>query len=197
MLKIKHFINYDDILAFLNSNPNWLSGFTNGEGSFTASLFLDKDAMWGIVPQCEFNITQSMLDLILLEAINGYFDNTGGVYGRQNNIGTVSFRKISVLKTKIIPFFIEYPLLGRKTKDFERWVELVEIIYTKKHIGETLEIRDTFIKFAYILKNLNSSRFNPKKEIRLNIIINWLKTLNTKPTIEEKLDLINKINIKD
>jgi hypothetical protein len=135
---------------------------------------------------CEFNITQSMLDLILLEAINGYFDNTGGVYGRQNNIGTVSFRVL-----KIIPFFIEYPLLGRKTKDFERWVELVEII--KKNIGETLEIRDTFIKFAYILKNLNSSRFNPKKEIRLN----WLKTLNTKPTIEEKLDLINKINIKD
>jgi len=75
---------------------------------------------------CEFNITQSMLDLILLEAINGYFDNTGGVYGRQNNIGTVSFRVL-----KIIPFFIEYPLLGRKTKDFERWVELVEIIKKK------------------------------------------------------------------
>ena len=36
-----------------------------------------------MVPQCEFNITQSMTDEILLEAINGYFKNVGGVYGRQ------------------------------------------------------------------------------------------------------------------
>ena len=76
MPTIKHYTNYEEILAparhsvarggpahfvrgeFLNSNPkgrrpqrglrpNWIAGFTNGEGSFTASLFLDKDAMWG------------------------------------------------------------------------------------------------------------------------------------------------------
>jgi len=160
-------------------------------------LFLDKDAMWGIVPQCEFNITQSMLDVILLEAIHGYFNNTGGVYGRQNNVGSVSFRKISVLKNDIIPFFIKYPLIGRKSKEFERWVQLVEIIYTKKHIGETIETRNVFIEFAYILKDLNASPFNPKKEIRLDIIISWLKFLNSKPSMEEKLDLIKKINNKD
>lgn len=51
------------------------------------------------------NITQSMTDVILLEALHGYFFNTGGVYARQNNVGTVSFRKISVLKNTIIPFF--------------------------------------------------------------------------------------------
>lgn len=64
MPTVKHYTNYEEILTFLVSNPNWLAGFANGEGSFTASLYLDKDAMWGIVPQCEFNITQSMLDVI-------------------------------------------------------------------------------------------------------------------------------------
>jgi len=72
MLTMKHYTNYQEIIDFLNANPNWIAGFTNGEGSFTASLFLDKDAMWGVVPQCEF-ITQSMTDVILLEALNSYF----------------------------------------------------------------------------------------------------------------------------
>ena len=197
MLTIKHYTHYQDFLDFLNANPNWISGFTNGEGSFTASLFLDKDAMWGVVPQCEFNITQSMTDAILLEALNGYFKNTGGVYSRQNHVGTVSFRKISTLKNTIIPFFIQYPLLGRKSQEFERWIKLVEIIYTKKHIGDTSLVRDYFIEFAYILKDLNSSRFNPTKEIRLDIIINWLKTLTNKPNLDQKLDLRNKIKSKD
>ena len=150
--------------------------------------------MWGMVPQCEFNITQSMTDEILLEAINGYFKNVGGVYGRQNNVGTVSFRKISVLKNDIIPFFIKYPLIGRKSKDFELWCKLVEIIYNKKHVGDTINTRNTFIEFAENLKNLNISRFNPKKEKRLEIILNWLKTLNGKPSLEEKFLLIKKIN---
>lgn len=197
MPTIKHYTNYEEILEFLNSNPNWIAGFTNGEGSFTASLFLDKHAMWGVVPQCEFNITQSMTDAILLEALHGYFKNTGGVYTRQNNVGTVSFRKISVLKNTIIPFFIQYPLLGRKSKEFERWGKLVEIISTKKHIGDTIQIRDAFLEFAYILKDLNASRFNPTKEMRLDIIINWLKPLTNKPSLEEKLYLINKIRSKD
>lgn len=120
---MKHYTNYQEILDFLNANPNWIAGFTNGEGSFTASFFLEKDAMWGVVPQCEFNITQSMTDVILLETLNGYFKNTGGVYARQNNVGTVSFRKISTLKNIIIPFFLEYPLLGRKSYEFERWIK--------------------------------------------------------------------------
>jgi len=151
MPTIKHYTNYEEILEFLNDNPTWIAGFTNGEGSFTASLFLDKDSMWGVVPQCEFNITQSMTDVILLEALNGYFKNNGGVYARQNHVGTVSFRKISVLFNIIIPFFIQYPLLGRKSQELERWVKLVEIIYTKKHIGDTTQARDAFLEFAYIL----------------------------------------------
>jgi len=78
-----------------------------------------------------------MTDVILLEALNGFKKNNGGVYARQNNVGTVSFRKISILKNIIIPFFIQYPLLGRKSQEFERWIKLVEIIYTKKHVGDT------------------------------------------------------------
>ena len=51
-------------------------GFSNGEGRFKSYVML--------VLQCEFNITQLMNDVLLLEAINEYFHNKGGVYSREN-----------------------------------------------------------------------------------------------------------------
>jgi hypothetical protein len=87
MLKIKHFTNSNQILNYLRENPVWVSAFANGEGSFTASFTTDLRAMWGLFPQCEFNITQLMSDILLLEALNAFFDNLGGVYPRQNGVG--------------------------------------------------------------------------------------------------------------
>jgi len=194
---IKHYSNSHYLLTFLKLNPFWLSGFTNGEGCFTASLILDKRSMWGLLPQCEFNITQSMHDLILLEPINLFFNNSGGVYPRQNNVGTVSFRKISVLKDTIIPFFIKYPFIGRKSKEFERWIELVNLLYLKKHLGDTLDSRHSFIQFSHILIDLNPSLINPTKLIRLKIIIDWLNSLESRPTSDQKLNLINLLKSKN
>jgi hypothetical protein len=94
MKKFDHFTSSNQILSYLQANPSWVSGFVNGEGSFTASFMTDVRALWGIWPQCEFNITQLMDDVLLLEALNAFFDNQGGVYSRKNNVGTVSFRKI-------------------------------------------------------------------------------------------------------
>lgn len=143
--------------------------------------------MWGLLPQIEFNITQLMNDVLLLNAINEFFNNEGGVYSRQNGVGTVSFRKISVHKESIIPFFMEYPLIGSKSYEFERWVQLVNLLYEKKHVGDSLSNRDIFLDFAYICRELNAKRDNPAKKIRSDIIINWLKDLDGVPSQEEKL----------
>jgi len=189
MGKITHFTNSDQILRYLKENPVWVSAFTNGEGSFTASFTIDPRAQWGVFPSCEFNITQLMTDVLLLNALNSYFENQGGVYARQNGVGTVSFRKISVLKNTIIPFFEEYPLIGTKSYEFERWVALVEILFTQKHVGTSLSNRDALLDFAYICRELNSKRNNPTKIIRSNIIVDWLKPLTDVPSKEQKLIL--------
>lgn len=73
MHSIKHYTNSDQILKYLQANPVWVSAFTNGEGSFTASAIIDTRAQWGLFPQCEFNITQLMDDLLLLEALHAFF----------------------------------------------------------------------------------------------------------------------------
>jgi hypothetical protein len=42
---------------------------------------------------------------------------------------------------------------------------------------------------AILCKNLNSKRINPYKLHRINYIINWLKSLDKLPSLEEKLNL--------
>jgi hypothetical protein len=105
-----------------------------------------------------------------------------------------SFRKISVLKERIIPFFIEYPIIGSKSYEFERWIQLVEILYNRKHIGSSLSNRDIFLDYAFICRELNAKRDNPSKVIRSDIIISWLKDLKDVPSEEQKLLLVSNID---
>lgn len=75
--------NVQTLVPFLQKNPYWISAFVCGEGCFTSSFLLDKRAYWGIWPQVEFNITQSSKDLLILEAIQKYF-NCGSIHKKGN-----------------------------------------------------------------------------------------------------------------
>jgi hypothetical protein len=68
----------------------------------------------------DFNITQSTNDKMLLEGINLFFKDKGGVYNKPNNVSVVAFRNVKVLKEEIIPFFSKYPLIGMKSYELER-----------------------------------------------------------------------------
>lgn len=193
-ININHFKTKDEILKFLEKNPMWLSGFVCGEGCFTGYLSLDLKSLWGLQPGLDFNITQSTDDKLLLEAINCYFYNKGGVYNKPNNVSVIAIRNVKVLKEVIIPFFNKYPLIGKKNYELERWVKLVNIYYNKKHVGKNDMSKNYMLEFAELLKELNIRRYSTKKLRRINIIINWLKNLDNYPTSEDKLNLINSVN---
>jgi LAGLIDADG endonuclease len=187
---INHFKNVNDIFTFLENNPMWLSGFVCGEGCFTAYLSLEKKALWGLQPGLDFNITQSTNDRILLEAINKYFGNKGGVYDKPNNVSVVAFRNVKILKEVIIPFFYKYPLVGINSYEFERWIKLIDIYYNKKHVGKDIDTKSFVLNFAEISKDLNIRRLNKNKLKRIGIIVDWLNKLEKFPSEEEKLNLI-------
>jgi len=187
---IIHYNSLESILNFLKENPIWLSGFAAGEGCFTGYLSLEEKALWGLQPGLDFNITQSSDDRLLLNAINIYFKNIGGVYDKPNNISVMAIRNVKALEKVIIPFFLKYPLVGTKSYQFERWKNLLYIYYNKKHMIKNMEGKNYVISFAEICKELNVRKnSNNKKVKKMNIIINWLKSLKSIPTCEDKLDL--------
>jgi hypothetical protein len=112
----------------------WLSGFTDGEGSFV--LTLDKRDY--VVPKAHFGIALRDDDAEILYQIQSYFD-CGGVYpvkrrkmsnGRMNNPGKVFGIGNTVdLVREIIPQFENYPLRAKKRHDFLIWKEGVLLMY--------------------------------------------------------------------
>lgn len=199
MNRINHFKEMDDIFKYIHKNPQFISGFTSGEGCFTAYLGVDTSLTWGLSPNCEFSITQNSGDLLLLEAMNKYFEGVGKVYDKKDGVHVYMIRNIMNIKKIIIPFFIEHPLVGTKSYEFEKFVNLVELILSKRHITPSpLEIqREKFIEMANICKNLNSKMVNPKKIARLDFIVDWLKNVkNTPPTLTEKDNLKNQLLVQ-
>lgn len=82
-----------------------------------------------------------------------------------------------------------------KSYELERWIKLIDIYYYKKHIGKNINTKNHVINFAEIIKDLNIKRNNKNKLRRINIIIDWLKALNSFPNMEEKLNLIKLVKI--
>jgi len=189
----------DDIFKYILKNPQFISGFASGEGCFTAYLGIDTSLTWGLSPNCEFSITQNSGDLLLLEAINKYFEGIGKVYDKKDGVHVYMIRNIVNIQKTVIPFFIVHPLVGTKSYEFEKFVNLVELILSKKHIiPSPLNIqRDKFIEMAYICKNLNSKMVNPKKLARLDFIVDWLQNVkNIPPTLAEKEYLKNQLSVQ-
>jgi len=198
-MKITHLNTIESLKEYIKVNPSWISGFVDGEGCFTGSLLIDPKATWGLQPQCEFNIVQNNVDKLLLEAIKVFFEDKGGVYSKPNDISVYAVRNLMDLKNVISPFFEQNPLITNKKKEFEIFLTYLNLLLTRNHVGKTLSSRDQLKTLACILKNLNAKRLNSIKIIRINVIIDWLSSLDHVPSIQSKLELqqlANKIEIR-
>jgi hypothetical protein len=186
-MKFTHFNTQKSIKKFLLANPQWVSGFVDGEGCFTASFQVDIRSTWGVQPQAEFNVVQNNVDKLLLEGIKEHFDNKGGVYSRPNNLSVYSVRNSKDLRETIVPYFLKYPLISNKSNELEKFSIYLDLLSINKHVGKTLSSRDQFLVLACLIKELNSKRLISSKIDRMEIIIDWLKSLDDLPTIDDKL----------
>lgn len=80
-----------------------------------------------------FDIELHKRDLYLLQAIQSYFGG-GTIHERSNRNGAVvlTITELKILKDKVIPHFIKYPLVTQKCADFELFVRAVNLISEKK-----------------------------------------------------------------
>lgn len=100
-------------------DPQWLTGFVDGEGCFYTRITKSKSDLKKFNIALVFSISQHVLDLLLFEHIIEYL-NCGiieQVSTRKNSMVYVVY-KFSDIVEKIIPFFEKNPLLGIKRLDY-------------------------------------------------------------------------------
>ena len=131
-------------------DPNWLAGFTSGEGSFMIKT--RKSSAHGYSVLLVFKLSQHRRDLELMRKLADYLDC--GHYYPYLDAGDFTVTRISDITDKIIPFFDRYPISGAKAKDFEGFKEASVFIKSKAHL--TKEGLDKIL--------LIKSRMNFKRE---------------------------------
>jgi hypothetical protein len=120
------------------ADPQWLAGFASAEGCFFVGIHKSSTIKIKVNVQLEFNLTQHSRDDLLIKSFIEYL-NCGKAY-KNNNVSNYRISKFSDLSQKIIPFFKKYPLVGIKSKDFEDFCIVVEMMKEKKHLtSEGLE----------------------------------------------------------
>lgn len=135
-------------------HPQWIAGFTSyppsggdQEGNFSVSL--DK----GIFKSLLFKITQHQRDEVLLTAIKEYF-NCGYCYLRKKEfVMDLKITKFFDINDKIIPFFINNPILGVKSLDFKDWCLVSEIVKKREY-----KLEESVIKIKEIQRGMNRGR---------------------------------------
>jgi hypothetical protein len=137
----------------LELNPNWVAGFTDGEGCFWIKT-KKASGSHKINFILGFQVSQHNRDLLLMEKLVTFFK-----CGRLEEVGSATsfiVTKLSFLTEIIIPFFKEYSILGSKSKDFKDWMKAVELVKNKTHltpegVEEILKIKSN-MNFQRILK---------------------------------------------
>ena len=172
-MSISHYLWYDyrtmsdNVLSADNQqerpnrlNPWYITGFTEGEGTFHIAIYRDDKMKCNFKFIPEFHINQSMLRRETLDGIKKYF---GCGYIKSNHRRNIKddtqvfvVRNRADLENRIIPFFKKYPLLSNKQKTFLIFEKIVRMLSKGKH--HTKIGAKYIIKLAYSMNKQGAYR---------------------------------------
>ena len=96
--------------VFDNNYKFWLGGFADGEGSLTISIVKHDKAPYGILLQPEFNVTQHINGISILNSFKILFNNKGQIHQKSGSsyVWVYSLKGINNLINHLIPYFLEF-----------------------------------------------------------------------------------------
>lgn len=146
--------------------PDWISGFTQSDGSFVVNYSTMKNGM-PVRPTPIFNLTQSKVELDLFIEIQKYL-GIGKIYNNRENV-TFTVKSIDEIVEVLFPLFDKHPLIGSKLAAFNIFKVVVLMIKEKKHL--TLEGIIQILNLSYFMNNDTTLRTEKTKEILENHLI--------------------------
>src|SRR5260221_12270103 len=136
-----------------NFTGDWISGFTQSDGSFVVSFLKQKKGV-PIRPQPVFNITQSIVELEVFIALHNQL-GIGKIYIHRKNVVFV-VKYIDEIVYAILPLFDKHPVKGGKFSAYTIFIEVSIMIKEKKHL--TIEGTLQILNLAYFMNKDTSLR---------------------------------------
>jgi hypothetical protein len=134
-------------------NPNWISGFTSGDGCFHVSLSKTSFTKTGYRVNLRLQLTQHNRDNKLLKSLIDYFKCGRVEENLKTSISYYVVTNFNDITNIIIPFFDKYPIHGIKSLDFIDFKKIATLIKEKDHLNiEGIE------KIMSLKSNMNKFR---------------------------------------
>ena len=115
-------------------NPNWLTGFSSGEGCFHVKIksCAASKSKLGFQISLLFKISQHVRDKELMKSFIDYLD-CGSI---SKNSTWIDYTVVNYndLIFKIVPFFDKYKIIGVKFQDYLDFKRVSELMKTKDHL---------------------------------------------------------------
>jgi len=134
-------------------DPSYVTGFTDGEGSFILTIIKDNKYKTGWRVACRFVISLHKKDLILLNKIKDFF-NTGNVFYAGKDASQYRVESLKGLEI-IINHFDKYPLKTKKQIDYILFKLAYNLIKNKNHTT-----KDGLLKLVALKAGMNKGLNN-------------------------------------
>jgi hypothetical protein len=147
----------------------WVIGFVDGEGCFSVGFVRQNDRTgrrgyklgYQVAPR--FVVSQGASSIACLEELKEFF-GVGCVYGNPRHDNHREHMKQYVvsdrsdLLERIVPFFEEHPLRTAKQLDFQKFIQVLEMMEDDLHLT-----REGLVRIAEVAETMN--RRKPRTEL--------------------------------
>ena len=141
-----------------------MTGFVDGEGSFTVSFNRRSRLKTGIEVRPSFSIAQHKRNLPILQRIRNYFGVGGIRFSKHDQNYKYEVRSIDDLVRVIIPHFEKYPLQTTKKHDFEIFKQICHWVHSKHHLNK--DYLRKIIELAYQMNASGKRKYSKRRLLR-------------------------------
>lgn len=127
----------------------WITGFVDGEGCFSFSIFPSEGMASKFQVQGEFSVVQHKRDLQVLHSLKEHF-GCGNVTRNHGDRFQYRVKNVKDLLKVIIPFFEEYPLNTGKKDQLPIFKDICNRLVLEKHLT-----KEGFNEISVLVKQLS------------------------------------------
>ncbi len=170
----------------MNTPPSlgwYLSGFSDGEGSFNVSLRQrpDHKLQWQVV--LTFNVAQRDVSNLLL--LKKYLE-CGRLQKRSDGVHYLIVTNYIDLVEKVFPFFERFPFQSEsKIRNFKLFKQITVIVYSGEHLTRT-----GFMKIVELRERLNEGKGRKRKYEKDDVVKDFERILRDYTSDSAKAEMI-------